>query len=160
MKKIIYVFCVLLSVIGCQDKKAGDKSETVLTVKGERVVSLSNRAHLWGSPGLKLEKDSVTGVSEYREVMEEPDIFAVRAGSGYAQVYLEPGDHLNMVALSNGKFVFDGDSVAVRRARLVQDLWGVRSRLTNYCRRVALAQKRGEKYDGEIVDADEVFAGR
>lgn len=157
MKKIICAFYILLAVMGCQDKNAGNTNEVVLTLKGERVVSMSNRSHLWGSPGLKLEKDSVTGVAEYREVMEEPDIFVLRAGSSYGQVYLEPGDCLNVEGLRNGSFVFEGDSVVVCRARLLQDLRGVRSCLTDYRRKVASVQKRGEEYDGNVVDADEVY---
>lgn len=158
MKKIIFLFYVLLSVVGCQDKTADGTGEVVLTLKGESGISVSNRSCLWGLPGLKPRKDSITREVEYKEVMEEPDLFVLHARNSCCHVYLEPGDHLKVECLSNGEFVFEGDSVVVRRARLLQALRNERGRLWDYRRRVLVTQKRGLKYSGNVVKAEEVFA--
>lgn len=156
MNKFIYLFCICTVMLGCHSEKK-NQGESVLTVTGENKMFLATRSDLWGISNTRMAIDSVTGTSEYREVMTEPDVWFLRVAFRYTQLYVEPGDVLE-VKFQEGKFCFGGDASFVSRQELLEALHKEREVLADYRRRLLFAERKGEEYKGEVVDAKSVYA--
>lgn len=157
MKKIIFILCICCMGIGCRHVKESINEEVVVQYKGDEKVSISNRSCLWKRPAIKMELDSLTGMSTHQEKLNEADVFILYVGYDFLNLYLEPGDHLIVEQCSNGKFRFDGEQEAVARNLLLDTLRQERKKLYENQRRINFAKKMGKDYSGEVLDPSVVY---
>lgn len=156
MRKIVCILCIIYCCvwIGCGNVKEG--GEIVLTCKGKDDVRVSNRSSLWKRP-LNMVLDTLTGMVEYRQNLEEPDVFMVYTGFDFISLYLEPGDHLIVEWDCDGRVHFVGDSSVIYRNLLLESLRKERRKLADFQRRLSFAQRRGKEYDGVVLDAEMIY---